>query len=136
MQLKLSTSPSHSILTPGRPVPASPSAWQGSHWSAKYLSHRYDSTREKKSRRKRDSIPESSAIEANALTTRPTRRSPTGTTLASGAAGLGSIPAFAMDLLASRVIPVTLELVLQWLPCQAPGVAGSALGVVGPVSGY
>ena len=25
---------------------------------------------------------------------------------------------------------------LQWLPCQAPGVIGSALGLVGPVSVY
>ena len=35
-----------------------------------------------------------------------------------------------------RVIPVTLKLALQWLPCQAPGVIGSALGLVGPVSVY
>ena len=25
---------------------------------------------------------------------------------------------------------------LQWLPCQAPGVIGSVLGLVGPVSVY
>ena len=24
----------------------------------------------------------------------------------------------------------------QWLPCQAPGIIGSALGLVGPVSVY
>ena len=35
-----------------------------------------------------------------------------------------------------RVIPVTSKLALQWLPCQAPGVIGSALGLVGPVSVY
>ena len=35
-----------------------------------------------------------------------------------------------------RVIPVTSKLTLQWLPCQAPGVIGSALGLVGPVSVY
>ena len=35
-----------------------------------------------------------------------------------------------------RVIPVTQKLALQWLPCQAPGVIGSALGLVGPVSVY
>ena len=35
-----------------------------------------------------------------------------------------------------RVIPVTYKLALQWLPCQAPGVTGSALRVVGPVSVY
>ena len=33
-------------------------------------------------------------------------------------------------------IPVTSKLALQWLPCQAPGVIGSALGLVGPVSVY
>ena len=33
-----------------------------------------------------------------------------------------------------RVAPVTSTLVLQWLPCQASGGAGSALGLVGPVS--
>ena len=27
-----------------------------------------------------------------------------------------------------------LKLALQWLPCQAPGVIGSVLGVVSPVS--
>ena len=35
-----------------------------------------------------------------------------------------------------RVIPVTQKLTLQWLPCQAPGVIGSALGLVCPVSVY
>ena len=29
-----------------------------------------------------------------------------------------------------------LKLALQWLPCQAPGVIGSVLGLVGPVSVY
>ena len=29
-----------------------------------------------------------------------------------------------------------LKLALQWLPCQAPGVLGSVLGLVGPVSVY
>ena len=28
------------------------------------------------------------------------------------------------------------KMVLQWLPCQPPGVLGSALGLVGPVSVY
>ena len=28
------------------------------------------------------------------------------------------------------------KLALQWLPCQAPGIIGSALGLVGPVSVY
>ena len=35
-----------------------------------------------------------------------------------------------------RVILVTETITLQWLPCQAPGVIGSALGLVGPVSVY
>ena len=48
----------------------------------------------------------------------------------------GSIPAFAVDLLPGRVIPLTSKLVLQWLPCQALGVIGSALGLVGLVSVY
>ena len=60
LQIQLSISPSHSILTPGRPVPA--------------LTLERDST-PKKSRRKRDSNPGPSALEADALTTRPTRRS-------------------------------------------------------------
>ena len=37
MQIQLPISPSHSILTPGQPVPAlTPGAWQGSHWSANF----------------------------------------------------------------------------------------------------
>ena len=31
---------------------------------------------------------------------------------------------------------MTWTLVLQWLPCKAPGVTGSALGLAGPVSVY
>ena len=33
-----------------------------------------------------------------------------------------------------RVIPVTSKLAFQWLPYQKPGVRGSVLGLVGPVS--
>ena len=40
------------------------------------------------------------------------------------------------DFFRGRVIPVTSKLALQWLPCQAPGDTGSALGLVGPVSVY
>ena len=36
----------------------------------------------------------------------------------------------------SGVEPVTSKLALQWLPSQAPGVTGSVLGLVGPVSVY
>ena len=35
-----------------------------------------------------------------------------------------------------QVIPVISKVSLQWLPCQAPGVIGSALGLVGSVSVY
>ena len=90
------------------------------------MSHWYDSA-PKKSRRKRDSNPGSSALEADAL--------PLGQRGgASRAPGLGSILVLAMDLFPGRVIPVTGKLVLQWLHCQAPGVRGPALGLVGPVS--
>ena len=47
----------------------------------------------------------------------------------------GSNPACAR-IFRGRVIPVTQKLALQWLPCQAPGVIGSALGLVGLVSVY
>ena len=40
------------------------------------------------------------------------------------------------DFSGCRVIPVTSKLALQWLPCQAPGVIGSVLGLVVPVSVY
>ena len=52
------------------------------------------------------------------------------------AANLGSNTAFGVDLLLAGVIPVTATLALQWLSCQASGVTGSALGLVGPVSVY
>ena len=38
--------------------------------------------------------------------------------------------------LPGRVMPLTWQLAPQWLPCQAPGGIGSALGLVGPVSVY
>ena len=44
-------------------------------------------------------------------------------------------PRFA-GIFPGRVIPVTSKLALQWLPCQAPGVIGSVLGLVGLVSVY
>ena len=49
------------------------------------------------------------------------------------AADLGLIPAFGVDLSLGRVIPVTLNLIIQWLACQAPCVV---LGLVGPVLVY
>ena len=75
LQIELYTSPSHSILTPGRPVQALTLERQAPGRVATgvpILSHWYDST--EKSRRQRDSNPGSSALEADALTTRPTRR--------------------------------------------------------------
>ena len=53
---------------------------------------------------------------------------------ASRGAHLDSISTFTVDLCPGRVIPGTYELVLQWLPCHAPGVIGSALGLVDSVS--
>ena len=52
------------------------------------------------------------------------------------AADVGSIPAFPVDLFRGRVKLGTEKLELQWLPCQAPGVLGSLLGLAGPVSVY
>ena len=40
------------------------------------------------------------------------------------------------DFSLSRVIQVTWTLALQWLPYQVPGIIGSALGLVGPLSVY
>ena len=45
-----------------------------------------------------------------------------------------SIPLVPWIFFPGCFIPVTSKLVLQWLPCQVPGVIGSALGVVCPVS--
>ena len=42
----------------------------------------------------------------------------------------------ALRFFRGRVIPVTSKLALHWLPCQSPGVKGSVLGLVGPVSIY
>ena len=36
----------------------------------------------------------------------------------------------------NRVMPVTYKSALHWLPCQAPGVIGSALELVGSMSVY
>ena len=54
---------------------------------------------------------------------------------ASKAADQGFIPAVGVDLCRSRYIS-DLELTLQWLPFQAPGMIGSALGLTGPASVY
>ena len=55
---------------------------------------------------------------------------------ASSAEGLGFESRLRRDFFRGGVIPVSQKLALQWLPCQAPGVIGSALGLVGPVSVY
>ena len=72
----LSTSPSHSILTPGRPVPALTLYRQapGRVATGVPIFESLVWLDPEKSRRKRDLNPGSSALEADALTTRPTRR--------------------------------------------------------------
>ena len=52
----------------------------------------------------------------------------------SRAADQASSPAFRVDLFLGQVIPVTLELVIQWLSCRASGATELALGLIGPVS--
>ena len=63
-------------------------------------------------------------------------RWPSGKASASRAEDPGFESRLRRDFFRGRVIPVTSKLALQWLPCQAPGVIGSALGLVGPVSVY
>ena len=54
---------------------------------------------------------------------------------ASRAADLGLISAFSVRIFSGSSHTRDLKhLVLQWLPCQAPGVIGSMMGLVGPVS--
>ena len=43
---------------------------------------------------------------------------------------------FVPGFLRGRVIPVTSKSALRWLPCQAPGIVGSVLGLVSLVSVY
>ena len=54
----------------------------------------------------------------------------------SRAEDLGFESRLRQDFFRGRVIPVTYKLTLQLLPSQAPGVIGSVLGLVGPVSVY
>ena len=61
-------------------------------------------------------------------------QTPNGKASVSRAEDSGSIPAFAVDNFAGRVMLVTSKLALQWLPCQGPGVIRSAPELVGPVS--
>ena len=63
-------------------------------------------------------------------------RWPSGKASTSRAEDPGSESRMRRDFFRGRVIPVTQKLALQWLPCQAPGVIGSVLGLVGPVSVY
>ena len=76
-EIELSTSPSHSILIPGRPVPALTLYRQapGRVATGVPIFKPLIWLDPQKSRRKRDSNPGSSAPEADALTTRPARRS-------------------------------------------------------------
>ena len=57
-----------------------------------------------------------------------------GIRLESGRSRVG-IP-FVPGFLRGRVIPVASNSALQWLPCQAPGIAGSVLKLVSLVSVY
>ena len=45
-------------------------------------------------------------------------------------------PGFESSLRRKMFIPVTQKLILQWIPCQAPGVTRLLLALVGPVSVY
>ena len=63
-------------------------------------------------------------------------RWPSGKASASIAEGPGFESRLRRDFFQGQVIPLTYKLALQWLPCQAPGVIGSALGLVSPVSVY
>ena len=76
LQIRLSTSPSHSIPTPGQPVPAMTLRRQAPGWVATGVPIWKPMVRldPEKSRTKRDSNTGSSALETDALTTRPTRR--------------------------------------------------------------
>ena len=77
MQIKLSTSPSHSILTPGQPVPAQTLEHQvpGRVATGVPIFKSLVSVDPEKSWRKWDLNPGSSALEVDALTTKPPRRS-------------------------------------------------------------
>ena len=55
---------------------------------------------------------------------------------ASRAEDLGFESRLRWDFFLGQLIPVTSKLALHWLPCQAPGVVGSVLGLVGSVSVY
>ena len=61
---------------------------------------------------------------------------PSGKSSTSRAEGPGFESGLRRDFFGGRVIPVTSKLALQRLPCQAPGIIGSTLGLVGPVSVY
>ena len=63
-------------------------------------------------------------------------RWPSGKASASRAEDPGFESPLAPGFFRGRVIPVTQKLALLCLPCQAPGVIGSALGLVGQVSVY
>ena len=77
LQIQLSIPPSHSTLTPYRPVPVLTLQRQapGRVATGVPFFKSLVGLDQEKSRRKRDSNPGSSALEADALTTRPARRS-------------------------------------------------------------
>ena len=162
LHIKLSTSPSHSILTPGRPVPALTLQCQmpGRVAAGVPIFKSLVWLDPEKSHRKRDLNPGSSAPEADALTTRPVRPFFEQTCPSNAlclllgceathkqsvlvhVCEMSSVPCLSDRMLglmvkvsASRVedrgfefhlcqdfpgwvIPVTLKLALQWLPCH------------------
>ena len=73
-----------------------------------------------------DKTSESSKLKKPKQTNKQTDRGP----------GADEAPVRCRDFSEGRVIPVTLKLAFQWLPCQAPDVIESALELVGPVSVY
>ena len=128
MQIKLSISPSHSILTPGQPVPALTLYRQVPGRVATgvpffFLSHGMTQAQKNPGAsgiRTRDLPKGHKANEAVSKQGPP--RWPSSKSSASKATDLGSIPTFAVDLCPR-----------PWLPCQTPGVTGSELGLVIPL---
>ena len=71
LQIKLAVSTSHSVLTPGRPVPITPDSWQGSQLFSQW----YDMTWRKDPRPKLESNPALPLSRSDVFTGRPRRRS-------------------------------------------------------------
>ena len=124
MQIQLCISPSHSILTPGQPVPSANNitqcAWKGSHWSANFevagmtRPCKKKKKKKKKKRRKRDRTQVCRFLGGHRLVGLVVKTS------ASRAEDPGFESRLRRDFFRARVIAATSKLALQWLPCQAP----------------